>query len=77
MDGARAIDLPDVLERLQAQAPLIDQQRSDFDTLRCLPPAVIEALVDADLFRLWVPRILEGQRSARRIWSRSSRLPLP
>jgi indole-3-acetate monooxygenase len=60
MDGARAIDLPDVLERLQALAPLIDQHRSDFETRRCLPPAVTQAMVDADLFRLWVPRNLGG-----------------
>jgi indole-3-acetate monooxygenase len=60
MDGATAIDLPDVLDRIQAMAQLIDQHRSEFDTLRRLPPPVTKAMVEADLFRLWVPRSLGG-----------------
>ncbi len=52
MDGGRAVDLAHLLDRLRAMAPLIDQHRSAFDTLRRLPPAVTEAMVQADLFRL-------------------------
>ena len=60
MDGTIALDLNYLLGRIRAMEPLIDHHRSEFDILRRLPPQVTEAMVHADLFRLWVPRSLGG-----------------
>src|SRR5438128_2489948 len=51
-----------MLEAVQALAPLIAGQRDDFDGGRRLPDAVIGALANAGLFRLWLP---EGRRHLR------------
>jgi alkylation response protein AidB-like acyl-CoA dehydrogenase len=49
-----------LLERLRAIEPLIEQHRDAIDRDRCLPGPVVEALVAADLFRLWLPKALGG-----------------
>jgi indole-3-acetate monooxygenase len=49
-----------VLEAVQALAPLIAAQRSEFDGGRRLPDAVFSAPADAGLFRLWLPQALGG-----------------
>ena len=49
-----------VLEAVQALAPLIAVQRSEFDRGRRLPDAVFAALADAGVFRLWLPHALGG-----------------
>jgi len=49
-----------MLEAVQALAPLIAARRNDFDSSRRLPDAVFEALADAGLFRLWLPKALGG-----------------
>lgn len=49
-----------VLEAVQALAPLIAAQRSEFDVGRRLPDAVFSALADAGLFRLWLSQALGG-----------------
>ena len=48
------------LDAVQALAPLIAGQRSEFDGARRLPDAVFAALADAGLFRLWLPQALGG-----------------
>lgn len=53
----RAADLLDALRRL---APLLRDRRDTFDQLRRLPDDVFEALADAGLFRLWLPRAIGG-----------------
>jgi alkylation response protein AidB-like acyl-CoA dehydrogenase len=57
MISDRAADLMDALRRL---APLIHERRREFDQLRRLPDDVVEALADAGLFRLWLPRAIGG-----------------
>src|SRR6266498_2412265 len=49
-----------MLEAVQALAPLITAQRSEFDGGRRLPDAVFAALADAGLFRLWLSEALGG-----------------
>jgi alkylation response protein AidB-like acyl-CoA dehydrogenase len=49
-----------VLEAVQALAPLIAAQRSEFDRGRRLPDAVFASLADAGVFRLWLPQALGG-----------------
>ncbi len=41
-------------------APLVDTLRDRFDSDRTLPPALVDAMHAADLFRMWVPRALGG-----------------
>jgi alkylation response protein AidB-like acyl-CoA dehydrogenase len=48
------------LEALRRLAPLIQEQRDAFDKLRRLPDDVFEALADAGLFRLWLPKAVGG-----------------
>jgi indole-3-acetate monooxygenase len=48
------------LEALRGLAPLIAQHRAAFDRDRHLPDAVFNALADAGLFRLWLPRSFGG-----------------
>jgi len=50
----------DLLDGLQRVAPLVREQRDAFDRLRRLPDGVFEALADAGLFRLWLPRAIGG-----------------
>jgi alkylation response protein AidB-like acyl-CoA dehydrogenase len=48
------------LSSLRALAPLIDEHRDAFDRQRRLPDAIFDALADAGLFRLWLPKELGG-----------------
>ena len=48
------------LDAIEKLAPLIATHREAFDTERRLPDAVFNALADAGLFRLWLPRALGG-----------------
>src|SRR5581483_4542766 len=49
-----------LIAALQRMAPLIQEQRDAFDRLRRMPDAVFAALADAGLFRLWLPRAIDG-----------------
>jgi alkylation response protein AidB-like acyl-CoA dehydrogenase len=49
-----------LLESLQLLAPLLQERRDAFDKLRRLPDEVFEALADAGLFRLWLPKAIGG-----------------
>jgi alkylation response protein AidB-like acyl-CoA dehydrogenase len=53
----RAAALLDALHRV---APLVRERRDTFDQLRRLPEDVFDALADAGLFRLWLPRSIGG-----------------
>lgn len=48
------------LEALRGLAPLITEHRAAFDRDRRLPDVMFDALADAGLFRLWLPRSLGG-----------------
>ena len=48
-DG-KPTDVQDLLDALRQLAPLIDERRAEFETLRRLPDEVFEALADAGLF---------------------------
>ena len=48
------------MDAIQRTAPLIHERRAEFDKLRRLPDEVFEAMADAGLFRLWLPRALGG-----------------
>ena len=50
----------DYLEAIERLAPMIAEHRAAFDSERRLPDAVFNALADAGLFRLWLPRSLGG-----------------
>lgn len=49
-----------LLDAVRAIGPLVEAARADLDRDRALSPALLEALVDAGLFRLWTPRRLGG-----------------
>lgn len=49
-----------ILARIAALAPVVAIHRERFDRNRRLPQAVVDAMVEADLFRLFVPRALGG-----------------
>ncbi len=44
------------LAAIQRLGPLIEQQRRHFDERRRIPDQVFEALADAGLFRLYLPK---------------------
>lgn len=48
------------LEAIHALAPLVAEHRASFDQDRRLPQPVFDALADAGLFRLWLPKQLDG-----------------
>src|SRR3712207_5412709 len=48
------------LERVGALAPLVEQYRAEGEQQRRLPKPLAEALRQAGLFSLWVPRSLGG-----------------
>ncbi len=50
----------DYLDAIAQLAPLVVKHRGSFDSERRLPTAVFNALADAGLFRLWLPRALGG-----------------
>jgi len=49
-----------LLECVRLLAPLVEAERQDLDTKRELSPSLLDALVAAGLFRLWIPRRLGG-----------------
>jgi alkylation response protein AidB-like acyl-CoA dehydrogenase len=49
-----------LLDALQGMAPLLHERRDAFDKLRRLPDDVFDALADAGLFRLWLPKAVGG-----------------
>jgi alkylation response protein AidB-like acyl-CoA dehydrogenase len=53
-------EVSDLLNAIREIAPRICQQRDEFDRLRRLPDDIFEALADAGLFRLWLPRAVGG-----------------
>jgi alkylation response protein AidB-like acyl-CoA dehydrogenase len=59
-DGTSTTAVADLLDALRRIAPLIHERRDTFDQLRRLPDDVFEALADAGLFRLWLPRAIGG-----------------
>ena len=46
--------------RVRELAPLVEQHRDEAERQRRLPPPLFQALRDAGLFGLWVPRSLGG-----------------
>ena len=50
----------DLLARARALLPLLESASDTMEASRRLPPAVVEALHDAALFRLLLPRFLAG-----------------
>ena len=60
MDGSAKYLLPDLMDRIRAIAPIVTHHRSESDSFRRLSQPVTDAMIDADLFRLWTPRVLGG-----------------
>lgn len=60
MDGRLTDQTEDILNRLAALAPLVASHQPAFDSERRLSAPVVEAMVAADLFRLWAPRKFGG-----------------
>ena len=60
IEDAKPDAVSGLLEALRDLAPLLHEQRGRFDTLRRLPDEVFEALADAGLFRLWLPKAIGG-----------------
>lgn len=60
MDGRLTDQTEAILHRLTAMAPLVTAHQPAFDSERRLSAPVIEAMVAADLFRLWAPRKFGG-----------------
>jgi alkylation response protein AidB-like acyl-CoA dehydrogenase len=60
MEGITTNRAAALLDALQRIAPLVRERRGAFDQLRRLPDDVFEALADAGLFRLWLPRAMGG-----------------
>lgn len=58
--AAKPDQLSAYLEAVRGLAPLIAEHRRAFDRDRRLPDAIFEALADAGLFRLWLPKSLGG-----------------
>jgi alkylation response protein AidB-like acyl-CoA dehydrogenase len=50
----------DYLEAIERLVPLIAEHRAAFDSERRLPDTVFDALAEAGLFRLWLPKALGG-----------------
>ena len=48
------------VESARALAPLIREYADAIERDRCLPPPVLQGLIEADLFRLLAPRELGG-----------------
>ncbi len=49
-----------LLEAVRGLPPLVEAERARLDRDRALSPRLVDALVDAGLFRLWTPRRLGG-----------------
>ena len=52
--------LSDFISAIRSLAPLIAEHRQTFDRDRRLPEQVFTALAEANLFRLWLPKSLDG-----------------
>jgi indole-3-acetate monooxygenase len=50
----------ELLAAARGLAPLVDTLRDRFDQDRTLPPALVDAMHKAGLFRMWVPRAMGG-----------------
>ncbi len=50
----------DFISAIRSLAPLIAEHRQTFDRDRRLPEQVFTALAEANLFRLWLPKSLDG-----------------
>jgi indole-3-acetate monooxygenase len=48
------------LEAIEKLAPVLEEHRASFDRDRRLPDAIFRSLVEAGLFRLWLPSALGG-----------------
>ena len=60
MDAVTMHSATDLMQRIMALAPVVAQHRAEFEALRRMPKPVVEAMVAADLFRLWTPRRFGG-----------------
>lgn len=60
MDGGQLEHRDSIIQAIRGLAPVVAEHRAEFDRDRRLPAAVFDALVAADLFRLWTPRQLGG-----------------
>ena len=49
-----------LLDAVRALGPLVEAERASLDRDRALPAPLVDALVNAGLFRLWTPRRLGG-----------------
>ncbi|MBL9046234.1 MAG: hypothetical protein JNK34_02835 [Tabrizicola sp.] len=61
MDQTTHLRTRDIIQRITDLAPLVAQHQPDFDLQRRLSQPVVDAMVAADLFRLWIPRDSGGQ----------------
>ena len=60
MDGNRTDHTREILQRIQDLSPLVARHQTEFDAERRLAQPVVDAMIGADLFRLWVPRRFGG-----------------
>ena len=60
MDAAYTSSLPHIMNRIQTLAAIVRSHRAEFETLRHLPKPFTDAMIEADLFRLWTPRVYGG-----------------
>jgi len=60
MDRGEATANYAVIDRVRALEPVANDHRAEFDQLRRMPPAVMQAIVDNDLLRLWAPVSVGG-----------------
>lgn len=49
-----------MMDKIRRLGPIIAEHRGALDRERRLPKPILDALIEADLFRLWVPRALGG-----------------
>ena len=56
----RSSSVSGLLDAIRRLAPMLNEQRAAIDELRRLPDDVFDALADAGLFRLWLPKAVGG-----------------
>ena len=49
-----------ILQRARNLAPLITESRLEIERTRAIPAALVSALQDADIFRMWYPSVWGG-----------------